>query len=767
MGLVSSSIPNLLNGVSQQPGPLRQPTQAELQENGLSDVADGLKKRPPTRFEGYLPNWNPGSNPTQLWTNNLAHETTLLKFFTFKGEVHCLAVVKNMNLNATNWPDLALQPVMAMMFTFDMYDTTTPIVHSDVLAYNYLSGTSAEDYLECVNPAQDLDILVTEDRVYVLNKSKTVAMDTGSNAIGSIHASRNSFSDLPDGTSGDTATAGQYYKILGAATTAFDHYYVKALSGNTYEECARPKSSGSDTSQPTAFDVTTLPIELTRASSGGAQYVWTADYIDYAERSCGDIDIVPPPSFVGTTINGMFFYKNRLGFLSGEEITFSTAGDFFNFWPRTATTILDDAPIDISLKYTDGTQLSNALVFNESLTVFSKTKQFSIDSAGPLTQQTISVTPSTDFDVNSEIPPVGAQNVLYFAVSKGGHTSIKEYFVEADTVRSDALELTAHVPKYIPKDIKQLVPSEANDMLFVLTKTGRLFVYKYFTDGQKKLQASWSEWKFNYHKICSIYAHEDRLFMLAKKAEIDITKSLMGLTINFSEEDTNVSAVDGEGNTINYLANLDTYTVSDASHPTTNKHARLFYDSALNETTITFGYKQVYWDEFREGLTILIDGEPVEYSLTSADGTSQYDEVYVKGNYTLAAGYTYTVVGHNYDFKYELSPQYIRENNGQQAVQAGRLQLKSMQVGFANTGYFKVDVTPKNRETFSHEYTGHRVNQVGSTIGNATINEGTFKFPVMSKNDSVKVEINSDSFLPCAFQTIDWEGFYTIRSKRI
>ena len=50
MTLVSKSIPNLINGVSQQPPALRLGSQGEAQENGLSDVVDGLKKRPPTKF---------------------------------------------------------------------------------------------------------------------------------------------------------------------------------------------------------------------------------------------------------------------------------------------------------------------------------------------------------------------------------------------------------------------------------------------------------------------------------------------------------------------------------------------------------------------------------------------------------------------------------------------------------------------------------------------------------------------------------------------
>jgi hypothetical protein len=47
--LISSSISNLVNGVSQQPFTLRLASQAEVQENGLSTTSQGLKKRPPSK----------------------------------------------------------------------------------------------------------------------------------------------------------------------------------------------------------------------------------------------------------------------------------------------------------------------------------------------------------------------------------------------------------------------------------------------------------------------------------------------------------------------------------------------------------------------------------------------------------------------------------------------------------------------------------------------------------------------------------------------
>ena len=54
MTLVSTTIPNLVNGVSQQPYSLRLASQCEVQENAHSSVVEGLRKRPPTRFKAKI-----------------------------------------------------------------------------------------------------------------------------------------------------------------------------------------------------------------------------------------------------------------------------------------------------------------------------------------------------------------------------------------------------------------------------------------------------------------------------------------------------------------------------------------------------------------------------------------------------------------------------------------------------------------------------------------------------------------------------------------
>ena len=50
MGLISQSIPNLVNGISQQTPTQRNVTQCEVQENAQSRLVEGLTKRPPLEY---------------------------------------------------------------------------------------------------------------------------------------------------------------------------------------------------------------------------------------------------------------------------------------------------------------------------------------------------------------------------------------------------------------------------------------------------------------------------------------------------------------------------------------------------------------------------------------------------------------------------------------------------------------------------------------------------------------------------------------------
>ena len=123
-----------------------------------------------------------------------------------------------------------------------------------------------------------------------------------------------------------------------------DDYYLKFFANNglsgdgVWEECAQP-------GRRIEFDKATMPIQLVRTSLTE----FTVSQIDYDTCPVGDSITAPKPSFMSTvngvdddlvtvnkTINNMVFFRNRLVFVSDENVIMSRPGDFFYFWPKSA-----------------------------------------------------------------------------------------------------------------------------------------------------------------------------------------------------------------------------------------------------------------------------------------------------------------------------------------------------------------------------------------------------------------------------------------------
>jgi hypothetical protein len=135
MGLVSRIIPNLFNGVSQQPASLRHPSQAELVENAYPSVALGLGKRPPTEHVAKISN-----------------------------EVLDNAFVTTLNRDATERYSLVVTDGVIQVFDQFTGETKT------------LNPSYSMDYLTGINPAEDAVVVTVADYSFVVNKKKVVKM---------------------------------------------------------------------------------------------------------------------------------------------------------------------------------------------------------------------------------------------------------------------------------------------------------------------------------------------------------------------------------------------------------------------------------------------------------------------------------------------------------------------------------------------------------------------------------------------------------------
>jgi hypothetical protein len=122
-------------------------------------------------------------------------------------------------------------------------------------------------------------------------------------------------------------------------------------------------------------------------------------------------------------------------------------------------------------------------------------------------------------------------------------------------------------------------------------------------------------------------------------------------------------------------------------------------------------------------------------------------------------------VGKNYTMRYQFSEWFIKLKADNIANIEGRLQMRSVKIGFKDTGYFKVIVTPFRRESLVQEYTSLVVGALVIGVPSVLTDEQSFMLLCNSKGS--KVEIINDTYLPSEFHAASFKGFYTTNSQVI
>lgn len=297
---------------------------------------------------------------------------------------------------------------------------------------------------------------------------------------------------------GDTKDGGYYVKYVyrdrdtgqavTPATVAHEGWAaVESIATGVYEETYLPGVR-------TMYNRETMPHVLVREADG----TFTFKQADWSKRAVGDELSAPPASFVGKRLNDLFFFRNRLGLLTDDTLVFSKTGKFYDFWPDTAREVLDTDPIDVTVSSERVSQLHYAVPFNTSTLLFGENSQFTVSSQGGLTSRSISVQPTTNFEVSKDVRPLAIGPSVFFVADKDKWASVWEYYVQEGTFSNTAQDVSQQVPRYIPSGVYQLTGSAAENMVIALSKADRktLHVYQYLWNGDQKVQSSWGQWTF-------------------------------------------------------------------------------------------------------------------------------------------------------------------------------------------------------------------------------------------------------------------------------
>jgi hypothetical protein len=787
MSLVTNSIPNLINGVSQQPYALRLLSQCEIQENAYSSVVEGLRKRAPTKHRAKIVNAPTG----EVFTHTINRDTNeryevmvgggdLKVYNLLTGAEIAVAFPNGKAYLSSLDPRSHFKAVTVADFTFILnkgrtvtqasnlsptrspeglvwvrlgaYGTDYKITLNNItVTVSTPDGSTASQSLSIATDKIAADLVSAMQGNTTLNNAFTFTRNGSSIRI--VHKQGSDFTISVSDGQGDQAMRvvkgklqrftdlpakgfdGFAVEITGDQNSGFDNYYVAYTNdaGTTTGTWIESLKGG----EVIRINRTTMPHALVREANG----TFTFKQIEWIDRKVGDLESVPMPSFVGKTINDIFFHRNRLGFVADENVIFSRSGDFYNFFQGSATQIVDTDPIDVAVSHVKVSILQHAVPFNETLLLFSDQTQFQLGSTDLLTPETVSINQTTEFECSLRAKPVGAGRNVYFAVNRGSHTGIREYYVDGETETNDAVDVTSHVPKYIKGSVTKLAVSSNEDVLVCLSEDERnsVYVYKYYYNEQEKLQSSWSKWSFGAGDIIlNTDFVESELYLVIRRADGVYIESLS----------IDPGAADGD---FGFDIHLD--------RRINETQCTRSYSTAADETTITLPY--------------VLNGTDFQIITRHGDarkpgtlvGWTQVSSTVIKVTGNLTKFY----FGRSYLMRYRFSTFVLKQEavgGGEQTVGEGRIQLRKVALQYSNSGYFRVEVQPFRRNKYIYVFSGRVIGSGRNIVGEPATENGKFIFPVMGKNDTITIDLLNDTYLPSAVLSAEWEAMYTTRSRR-
>ena len=358
-----------------------------------------------------------------------------------------------------------------------------------------------------------------------------VSDDNGGRDLVAIKDIAKSFEDLPNQCVSDYRLA-----VTGDGSRGEDDFYVVFVGAGGSGVWRESVGGGLQNS----YDDTTMPHQLRQDPLISGSLRFSFEVIEYQARRVGDDTTNSPPSFVNNTINDIFFYRNRLAFLSEDNVIFSENGEYFNFYRTTVRSLLDSDPIDVSIANADVSTLKAATAIQDYLLLFSEENQFTLSSGQLLTPTDVKADLSTQYECDLTANPVIAGNSVFFATKNQYYSGLREYVTNPSTEINEAPLVTNHVPEYIEGAITKMASSTNKSMLLCLSSADKkvVYVYKWYDSDSQRLQSAWSKWIFD-KDVLSVTFNNSRMYITfgdGSFEELDLASNEKSIT--FSKQAT-------------------------------------------------------------------------------------------------------------------------------------------------------------------------------------------------------------------------------------
>lgn len=533
------------------------------------------------------------------------------------------------------------------------------------------------------------------------------------------------------------ATPGHIVQVTGDGTSDKDDFYLKFIveqgtvafgTEGVWRECSEPGVLKE-------LDAATMPQALIHLPDSTwlvtplDGHTWTSGELSYTveqwvKRASGSSKSNPDPMFIGSSIDYLFSVQDRLGILTGEHAVTSATSSYFNFFNKTALTILDSDPCTMPSSGDTRAYLRSAVQHDKNLVFFSDNAQFIVPGTKEITPKS-SMIKSTSFEAQLNAKPISAGASILFPISYGDYSGIREFNTNLGSDTNSSQPITAHVPKYIKGVITQLAASSNFDLV-VCRATGEpnsLAVYKYTIQDGVKAQSAWGKWFFNCEAIEHCYFVDSILYLIMRVGD------------NYTQE------------------HID---LTDA--PFEDLPCNIYIDSQVELTPVA-GVVELPYTATKEQLVVVAgagnDLPGASCIVTSVD----------TNNVTLAEQPAGKVVcGVRFTSLYEPTTPFMKDTSGH-VISTVRLVLSKLFISCTLTGRFITTIINRHYKDYVSVFSGLVFGK--SKLGEAAITSAVHT--VVARKDAAETTavISTDSYLPMTLTSIEWSGDYTKRGRRV
>jgi len=818
MTAISQRIPNFLGGVSQQADEKMLLGQVKEALNAYPDITLGMLKRPGGKFLGKLSGLTANTADTSAWFsilqsatekyigrvsnagvpsvwNLLTGQTATINYPTGKQasiESYLTAVdyrsIKTLTINDYTYILNTEKTVTAKAVpTWNPKRQATLVVSTvdHAITYSVTIGASTFTYTSPSSGAGNLVIstvmagisaaitsgfatkTIIDNTIYL-----TFSSDTNVSAFGgpdgkyfrAFQDSVDLFSRLPE-----QGKHNQVVKVANASA-ATDDFYLKFVaddgtSGKGYwEETVAPNVS-------TGFTESTMPVVLIRTSTspltfkatfldgstqidGSATVTVNDDTLIWDARVVGDEISNSQPSFVGSTISDIFLFNNRLGFLTEDNVSMSQAGDYYNFYHKSATTLTASDPIDLSCASIRPAIVRSVVPVTQGLLLFSDSQQFLMEAEnGAWTPSNCTISTIANYEYDRYLKPIDLGSTILYVSRNQSWARAFEIFVRGQRETPTVTETTKVVSEWIPSTITDAVGSAQNGLWVGSGRTSRyMYLHRFYEQGEERPMASWVKWYLPSNVIHTAI-QSDVLYVLTSG-----TEGYTATQYKLVQAATTGGLVNNLGNTVDPY--LDSWCeVTDAAIVSPTPPTAPSYSQTTDTTKV---YLPTYFDtsktiKFVVG-TLKAGGSGTQSGYTNtaillSDGGGTYFSIPgdVTGNYIY--------VGYEYNMEITLPKYYY--SMGQQGVDFTATTITARMQFYTGLGgdvYFSIrDRSRPDWFSIGGEKTADLYIANTAPFRDSYV----YKVPIHQRPDNYTMKVTSNTPFPVSLVSMQWEGRYS------